>query len=58
MVAILMIRQYREFIPQDAPVSHAIVDALLNLDGRIHIQIFHDAKILVICLPALLVNFD
>ena len=43
MVAILMIRQYREFIPQDAPVSHAIVDALLNLDGRIHIQIFHDA---------------
>ena len=43
MVAILMIRQYREFIPQDAPVSHTIVDALLNLDGRIHIQIFHDA---------------
>jgi hypothetical protein len=27
----------------DAPVSHAIIDALLNLDGRIHIQIFHDA---------------
>ncbi len=43
MVAILMIRQYREFIPKDAPVSHAIIDALLNLDGRIHIQIFHDA---------------
>ncbi|WP_171503717.1 M48 family metalloprotease [Acinetobacter haemolyticus] len=43
MVAILMIRQYREFIPQDAPVSHAIVDALLHLDGRIHVQIFHDA---------------
>jgi hypothetical protein len=36
MVAILMIRQYREFIPKDAPVSHAIIDALLNLDGRIH----------------------
>jgi Zn-dependent protease with chaperone function len=43
MVAILMIRQHREFIPQDAPVSHAIVDSLLNLDGRIHVQIFHDA---------------
>lgn len=43
MVAILMIRQYREFIPSDAEVSRAIVDALLNLDGRIHIQIFHDA---------------
>ena len=43
MVAILMIRQYREFIPQDASVSHAIVDALLHLDGRIHVQIFHDA---------------
>jgi hypothetical protein len=43
MVAILMIRQYREFIPQEAAVSHAIVDALLNLDGRIHVQIFHDA---------------
>ncbi len=43
MVAILMIRQYREFIPSDAEVSRAIVDALLNLDGRVHIQIFHDA---------------
>ena len=43
MVAILMIRQYREFIPQHAEVSRAIIDALLNLDGRIHIQIFHDA---------------
>jgi hypothetical protein len=43
MVAILMIRQYREFIPQEAAVSHAIVDSLLNLDGRIHVQIFHDA---------------
>ena len=43
MVAILMIRQYREFVPQDAAVSHSIVDALLNLDGRIHVQIFYDA---------------
>ncbi|WP_273776839.1 M48 family metalloprotease [Acinetobacter sp. GSS19] len=43
MVAILMIRQYREFIPQDAEVSRAIIDALLHLDGRVHIQIFHDA---------------
>lgn len=43
MVAILMIRQYREFIPADAPVSRAIVDSLLNIDGRAHIQIFHEA---------------
>ena len=43
MVAILMIRQYREFIPSDAEVSRAIIDSLLNLDGRVHIQIFHDA---------------
>ena len=58
MVAILMIRQYREFIPKDAPVSHAIIDALLNLDGRIHIQIFHDAcKILGIYLQVLRGNF-
>lgn len=43
MVAILMIRQYREFIPSNAEVSRAIVDALLNVDGRVHIQIFHEA---------------
>lgn len=43
IVAILMIRQYREFIPAEAEVSRAIVDALLNLDGRVHISIFHDA---------------
>ncbi len=43
MVAILMIRQYREFIPTEAEVSRAIVDALLNLDGRVHISIFHEA---------------
>ncbi|KAB0653275.1 M48 family metalloprotease [Acinetobacter bohemicus] len=43
MVAILMIRQYREFIPADAEVSRAIVDSLLNLDGRVHISIFYDA---------------
>ena len=43
MVAILMIRQYREFIPSDAAVSRAIIDSLLSMDGRIHIQIFHDA---------------
>lgn len=43
MVAILMIRQYREFIPSDAQVSRAIVDSLLNIDGRVHIQIFHEA---------------
>ena len=43
MVAILMIRQYREYIPSDAEVSRAIIDSLLHLDGRIHISIFHDA---------------
>ena len=43
MVAILMIRQYREFIPAEAEVSRAIVDALLNEDGRIHVAIFHQA---------------
>ncbi|AOA58722.1 M48 family metalloprotease [Acinetobacter larvae] len=43
MVAILMIRQYREFIPSEAAISRAIVDALLHLDGRVHIQIFFDA---------------
>ena len=43
MVAILMIRQYREFCPSDAPVSHAIVDALLKMDGRVHIHIFLEA---------------
>lgn len=43
MVAILMIRQYREYIPSEAEVSRAIVDSLLNLDGRVHIQIFHAA---------------
>ncbi len=31
MVAILMIRQFREFIPAEAEVSRAIVDSLLNL---------------------------
>lgn len=43
MVAILMIRQYREFIPIHAEVSRAIVDALLHLDGRVHICIFQQA---------------
>ena len=43
MVAILMIRQYREFIPPNAEVSRAIIDSLLNLDGRVHISIFHEA---------------
>ena len=43
MVAILMIRQYREFIPAEASVSRAIVDELLRLDGRYHIAIFHEA---------------
>ncbi|WP_104489697.1 M48 family metalloprotease [Acinetobacter indicus] len=43
MMAILMIRQYREFIPPEVEVSRAIVDALLNLDGRVHISIFLEA---------------
>ena len=38
-----MIRQFREFIPAEAEVSRAIVDSLLNLDGRVHISIFHEA---------------
>ena len=36
MVAILMIVSTVNLFGQDAAVSHAIVDALLNLDGRIH----------------------
>ena len=43
MVAILIIRQYREFIPSDAEVSRAIVESLLHLDGRVHIAIFLQA---------------
>lgn len=43
IVAVLMIRQYREFIPKDAQVSHAIVDALLAIDGRLHVQVFYNA---------------
>jgi hypothetical protein len=38
-----MIRQYREFIPTEAEVSRAIIDSLLNLDGRVHISIFQQA---------------
>ncbi|WP_151777498.1 peptidase M48 [Acinetobacter brisouii] len=41
LVAILMIRQYREFVPKNAEVSRAIVDALLSIDGRQHVQIFY-----------------
>lgn len=52
MVAILMIRQYHEFIPADAEVSRAIVDALMNLDSRVHIQIFHDACDCLGAMPA------
>ena len=43
MVAILMIRQYREFIPKDAEVSRSIIEALFNIDSRVHVDIFHDA---------------
>ncbi|MFU8927945.1 M48 family metallopeptidase [Acinetobacter puyangensis] len=43
IVAIFMIRQYREFIPEDAQVSQAIIEALLKVDGRVHIQIFYEA---------------
>ncbi len=52
MVAILMIRQYREFLPPNAQVSRAIVDALLYLDGRVHVQIFHEACRNIGSLPA------
>ncbi len=44
VVAILMIRQYREFIPQESQVSQAIIDALLHLDGRVHLSIFKEAS--------------
>ncbi|WP_180077687.1 M48 family metalloprotease [Acinetobacter sp. YH12251] len=54
MVAILMIRQYREFIPTEAEVSRAIVDALLNLDGRVHISIFHEACKNIGTMPAII----
>ena len=43
LIAIFMIRQYREFIPKDALVSHAIIDTLLTIDERLYIQIFYDA---------------
>ena len=43
IVAVLMIRQYREFIPANAAISRAIVDALLHIDGRRHISIFRMA---------------
>lgn len=52
MVSILMIRQYREFIPADAEVSRAIVDSLLNLDGRVHISIFYDVCKNIGAMPA------
>ncbi|WP_407303766.1 M48 family metalloprotease [Acinetobacter sp.] len=52
MVSILMIRQYREFIPADAEISRAIVDSLLNLDGRVHISIFYDACKNIGAMPA------
>ncbi|OTG90736.1 M48 family metalloprotease [Acinetobacter sp. ANC 3813] len=52
MVAILMIRQYREFIPTEAEVSRAIVDSLLNLDGRVHIAIFKEACLNIGSMPA------
>lgn len=52
LVAILMIRQYREFIPAEAEVSRTIVDSLLNLDGRIHVSIFHDAYKNIGAMPA------
>jgi Zn-dependent protease with chaperone function len=43
IVAIFMIRQYREFVPDDALVSQSMVEALLKLDGRVHIQVFYEA---------------
>ena len=52
MVAILMIRQYREFIPAEAEVSRAIVDSLLHLDGRVHISIFYEACKNIGAMPA------
>ncbi|MEB3766404.1 peptidase M48 [Acinetobacter sp. MD2] len=52
LVAILMIRQYREYIPKNAAVSKALVDALLTIDGRQHVQIFYDACDNIHTMPA------
>lgn len=43
IIAIFTIRQYREFIPDDVLVSHAIVEALLKLDERVYSQILYEA---------------
>lgn len=43
LVAILTLRQHRALIPKSALVSHAIIDALMAIDHRLHIQIFFDA---------------
>ncbi|MBF7694981.1 M48 family metalloprotease [Acinetobacter rathckeae] len=43
LVAILMIRQHKAFIPATATVSHAIIEALQHIDHRLHVQIFLDA---------------
>ena len=43
IMAIFMIRQYREFLPEDIQVSKAIIEALMKVDGRIHVQIFYEA---------------
>lgn len=43
MMAIFIIRQYREFIPEEIQVSRSIIEALLKLDGRVHVQIYYEA---------------
>lgn len=43
IMAIFIIRQYRDSIPIEIQASKAIVEALLKIDERIHIQIFYEA---------------
>lgn len=43
LVAILTLRQHRALVPKNALVSHAIIDALMAIDSRLHVQIFYDA---------------
>ncbi len=43
IVAIFMIRQYKNLIPKNAEVSYAIVETLQQIDTRYHVAIFYEA---------------
>lgn len=53
IIAVFVIRQYREFIPEDIMVSKAIIEALLKIDGRVHIQIFNEALKNIAFIPSI-----